>query len=100
MFSNVLLAIVGVGCAALNLAYWYVVVTRGERRFRAWVERHYRVSIGHGHRGHWRVSGEGSKLRLLGIELLQLAYFMGAFVVWSLSMLFIVLLFKLADSFL
>jgi hypothetical protein len=41
------------------------------------------VVITTGTRGTWRASGSGSKLRLIGIENLQLAYFMAAFLVWS-----------------
>jgi hypothetical protein len=71
----------------LNLGYWAFVVTRGERHFRAWVMQRFDVVITTGSRGTWRESGTGSKLRLIGIEMLQLAYFMAGFLVWSVLVL-------------
>ncbi|MBK9036001.1 MAG: hypothetical protein IPL61_32925 [Myxococcales bacterium] len=79
--------ILGLAIAGANIGCWWYVVIPGERRFVAWVERRYQVQIARGMRGHWRVTGPGSKIRLFLIELLQLAYFMGAMVVWSAAML-------------
>jgi hypothetical protein len=77
------LAALGLILAALNLVYWFFVVTRGEPRAKAWVERRYEVVLTRGRRGHWKARGSGSKLRLVGIELLQILYFMIAFVIWA-----------------
>jgi hypothetical protein len=79
--------VLGLAIAAGNLYYWHLVVRRWEDPFRAWVERRYGVVVTRGGRGHWSVSGSGSRLRDLAIELLQLVYFMGAFVAWSVGML-------------
>ncbi len=82
----ILPAVVGVLIACLNLVYWWLVVTRGTVRFRAWVEQRYHVTITNGYRGHWRVMGAKSKLHAFGIELLQFVFFMSAFFVWSIGM--------------
>lgn len=76
--------ILGLALAAGNAWFWWWVVTRGDVRFQAWVERRYGVTIARGMRGHWQItSGQRSAFRRVAIELLQLAYFMGAFVVWG-----------------
>jgi hypothetical protein len=82
-----LLVILAFAVASLNLGYWAFVVTRGERRFRAWVMQRFDVIITTGSRGTWRASGTGSKLRLAAIEILQIAYFLAAFLVWSVLLL-------------
>ncbi len=84
--------VIGLGFAALNIVYWWLVVGRGSERFRRRCERRYGVVIELGGKGHWRVSGGGPWYRRLGIELLQLAYFMGAFVVWAAGLLLVILL--------
>lgn len=84
--------VLGLGVAAMNLAYWWLVVRRWEGRFRSWCERRYRVAITYGMKGHWQVSGSGPWYRRFAIELLQLAYFMGAFVVWAAGMLLVVVM--------
>jgi hypothetical protein len=69
--------------AVLNIAYWILVATRWQLRFRSFIARRHGVTITTGFRGFWRAQAAGSTSRLLGIELLQLAYFMLAFIVWS-----------------
>lgn len=83
--------------AALSIGYWALVVTRGERRFRAWVTHRFDVAITTGARGTWRAWGKGSRIRLLGIEMLQLAYFIAAFLVWSMLLLISVGVLSLYD---
>ncbi len=73
----------GIVMSGLNLAYWWFVAMRGQRRFRDWVMRRFNVVITAGWRGHWRVSGPGSWLRLRAIEYLHLGYFMAAYAVWA-----------------
>lgn len=76
--------------AGANIAFWMFVVGRGQRRFQRHVERTYDVAIELGHKGHWRVTGDESWLRRLAIELLQLGYFLTAFLVWGVSLLLVV----------
>ncbi|MFT3694256.1 MAG: hypothetical protein QM831_14010 [Kofleriaceae bacterium] len=64
---------------------------RGEKRFRAWCERRYNVTITYQGRSGWHVEGEGSWWRRGAISWLQLAWFMGAFVVWGIALLLVVL---------
>ena len=73
--------------AAANLAFWWYVVRHGDLRFRTWVMRR-----------HWRARGEGSKLRLVAIEFLQLAYFMAAFFGWGVMILICVGVMKLVEA--
>ncbi len=77
----VISGIVGVG----NIAFWWWAMTRGEARFRAWVERRYRVTITRGPKSHWIVEGEGSWWRRGAISWLQLVYIMGIFVLWGIA---------------
>lgn len=83
--------------AVANIAFWMIVVTRGQQRFQRIVERKFDVVIEVGHKGHWRVSGDGSWLRRLAIEFLQLGYFLIAFVVWAVALLLVVGLFSLVQ---
>jgi hypothetical protein len=80
-------AIIGVALAAANFWFWWLVVKRWHDRFRARCERKYGVTITMGSRGHWQVSGPQSWIKRFAIEWLQLAYFMGAFVVWAIGLL-------------
>jgi hypothetical protein len=82
----------GIVLAAGNLVFWWLVVRRWQDRFRRNCERRFRVAIGLTSRGHWNVTGDGSRLRLFAIEWLQLAYFMAAFVVWGIALVLGVLL--------
>ena len=93
-----MLFVVGLAMAVANIAFWSYVVRHGDVRFRAWVMRRFDVVISTGLKGHWRARGEGSKLRLLAIEFLQLAYFMAAFFVWGVMMLICVGIMKLLDG--
>jgi len=91
-------ASLGVGVALLNLVYWWIVVRRGQERFRVWCERRFDVTITLSYRGHWHATDAGpSRRRRYGIEWLHLAYFMGAFVVWGVAMTVAFLLLKLLD---
>jgi hypothetical protein len=92
------LGALGLAMAAANIAFWWYVVRHGDVRFRAWVERRFDVVITTGMRGHWRARGEGSKLRLLAIEFLQLAYFMAAFFGWAVMLLICVGVMKLLEA--
>ena len=84
---TVVLGAIGIAFAVGNIAYWKLVMTRGHERFRRYCERRYGVAIGTGHKGHWQVGGDGGPwYRRLGIELLQLGYFMGAFVAWAVGL--------------
>jgi hypothetical protein len=94
--GTILLTALGIAIAAANLAYWWLVARRWEGRFRRYCERRYHVTIAHGIRGHWTVTGEGSWLRRVAIEWLQLVFFLTAFVVWSAGMLLCVALLSAA----
>jgi hypothetical protein len=88
----------GLAGAALSLVYWFLVAKRGHERFRLYCERRFDVRITFGSRGHWRVEGKGSWLRRVGIESLELAYFMAAFVVWAAAMSFVLLAIALIEE--
>jgi hypothetical protein len=76
-------ALISLVVAIGSLVFWSRVV-RDDAWFRARVERRFDVTITMV-RGHWRVSSvRHSWLTRLGIEL---AYFLGAFVMWSLGLL-------------
>ena len=87
---SVVAVILGVPLVVGNFAFWWYVVKRGQEGFRRRIERRYNVVVTLGSRGHWCVSGSGSRLKDFGIELLQLAYFMGASVLWSVGALLVV----------
>jgi hypothetical protein len=95
---QVVLGVLGLAMAAANIAFWWYVVRHGDLRFRLWVERRFDVVITTGLRGHWRALGEGSKLRLIAIEFLQLAYFMTAFSAWAVMLLICVGLMTLLEA--
>lgn len=78
--------ILGLGLAAGNIYYWGLVMRGGDDWFRRMVERRYRIGIGKV-RGFWQVSSGNGRLTDLGIELLQLVYFVGAFTVWAIGLL-------------
>jgi hypothetical protein len=80
-------AALGIALAAANLLFWWFVVRRWQDRFRRRCERRYGVTIELTLRGHWRVSGDGSRVRRFAIEWLQLVYFMAAFALWGIAML-------------
>jgi hypothetical protein len=84
-------SILGLGAMGLNIAYWWLVVSRWEVRFRRRCERRYGVSIQTAFKGAWKVIGARPWYQRLGIELLQLAYFMGAFLVWGVGVLLVIL---------
>ena len=75
--------ILGLTLAAGNLWFWWWVARRGEARFKAWVERRFRVSIGQSWRGHWKVTGPRSGLARFGLEMLQLAFYLAAILAWG-----------------
>ena len=77
----VVLGAVGMG---LNFWFWWLAVTRWNERFRQRCERRYGVTIALRGRGAWHVVGGGPWYRRLGIEMLQLAYFMGVILGWGL----------------
>ena len=79
--------LLGLVIFAANLGYWHLVVRRGDERFCRYVERTLGVRITRTTRWHWSVSSDRSWLYNLGVELLQLAYYMVAFAVWGLCML-------------
>lgn len=81
----IVMSILGVAITVANLVYWFRIV-KNEDRFRRYIERRYGVTIARGGRGHWRVtSGRDSVFARFAIELWQLGYFMGAFVVWAIA---------------
>lgn len=81
------MSILGIAIAVGNIVLWSRVL-KTEERFRLYIERRHDVTIERAARGHWRVSSERhSWLARLAIELWQLAYFMGAFVVWAIGLL-------------
>ena len=83
--AMIVMMILGLSLAGCSLYFWFRVV-RGEDRFRERVERRYGVQIIRGMRGHWRITTrERPALARLGIEMLQLAYYMGAMLVWGLG---------------
>jgi hypothetical protein len=73
-----------------NLLFWWRVV-RGDAPFRERMARAFGVQIGTGSRGHWSVHGDVPFFKKLGIEMLQFAYYMGAFVVWSVAIVLAIL---------
>lgn len=83
--------------AVSNLAYWWWVVS-SEDRCRQLVEGAYGVRITRGPRGHWVVEGDRPWWARLGLELLQLGYFMGAFVLWAIALVVGLLLLKSVDG--
>jgi hypothetical protein len=93
---GIVVGALGLAVGLGNLYYWFRLV-RGEPRFREWVKRRYGVTITLT-RGHWNVRGSGSRLRDLGLEFLQLAYFMAGFFVWGLGMLLAVGLMSLIED--
>jgi hypothetical protein len=76
-------SIVGLFFAGFSLAYWIRVAGKGEDHFRESMERRFGVEISRTLRGHWKVRSGGPWIRGLGIELLQIAYFLVAFAGWS-----------------
>lgn len=82
--------LLGLAIVAANLWYWHLVVRRGDERFCRYVERTLGVVITRTVRWHWDVSSDRSWIYNLGVELLQLAYYMAAFAVWGLCMMAIV----------
>jgi hypothetical protein len=93
---TILLGALGLIAAGANIAFWMVVVVRGQQRWQRGVERMFKVVIHISHKGHWRVSGGGSWLWRLALELLQPAYFLIAFLVWAIAMLLTIGLFSFA----
>jgi hypothetical protein len=93
----IVMTILGLAVALANGAYWWWIARRGETRFRAWCERRYGVAITYGFKGHWKVTGPRSWWSRVGIEWLQLAYFLGAMLVWGCAMLGAVLAMMLAQ---
>jgi len=87
MIVEVLTWVVALGLVAANLAFWAWVIRRGEDRFRLAVESHFDVTIKRGMRGHWTVVSNRSAITNFFLELLQLVFFLGAFVVWAAGML-------------
>lgn len=83
----VLQSVLGILAAAASMTFWTFVARRWEGRFRERCERRYGVTITYSGRSQWHVIGPGAWYRRLGIELLQLAFFMGAFVVWAVGLL-------------
>lgn len=65
----------------VGLAWWPFYLLRGDRWLKAKVAKRFEVEIGIGARGHWDIAGGGTRGCL--IEMIQLAGFMGAFVVWA-----------------
>jgi hypothetical protein len=92
---TILLGAFGLIAAGANIAFWMFVVVRGQQRWQRWVERVFNVVIHVSHKGHWRVSGSVSWLWRLALELLQLAYFLIAFLVWAIALLLTAGLFSL-----
>jgi hypothetical protein len=81
-------AAVGLVLAGANIVYWWFVVRRWHDAFRRWCERRYSVTITLGHRGHWLVSGSDKRWTTrFAIEMLQLVYFVAAFVGWAVGLL-------------
>lgn len=89
--AELVAALVALPAVIGNLAFWWWVVRHGDDRARRWAEGRFGVTIERGPRGHWRVRGASSWLAGLGIELLQLLFFLGAFVVWAAALLAVVL---------
>lgn len=81
--------ILGLAAMALNIVYWWHVMSRWEAPFRRWCERRYGVVIKIAGKGSWQVAGARPWHQRLAIELLQLAYFMGAFLVWAVAILLV-----------
>lgn len=90
--------VLGLAGAGLNLVFWFFVVKRWQERFRLYCERRFDVRITLGSRGHWNVDGKGSWVRRSAIEWLQLAYFMGAFAVWAVAILLLILAIELLEK--
>ena len=89
--------ILGIAAMALNVLYWWRVVGRWEARFRRRCERRYGVVIKLAGRGSWDVEGDRPWHQRLGIELLQLAYFMGALLVWIAAVVLVIIMMWLLE---
>jgi hypothetical protein len=76
--------IVNISAAVLSIVYWFLVVTRGDPWARVRIAKAFGVSIVTSSHGLWKVAGTPSGLGALGIELLQPAFYLVAFVVWGL----------------
>lgn len=85
--ATVVVSIVALGICVANLAFWWWVVRSGEPAFQRVMGERFGVTIVRGSRGHWTVVSEGPWLKHLLIELLQLAFFMSAMLVWGIAML-------------
>lgn len=82
-----LLTLLSLTAAGLGIALWWWALRRGEPRFRDWVALRCRVTIDRTRRGHWSVTAPDRSLpERLGIELLQIAFFLGAMLVWCVGM--------------
>jgi len=90
-------SVIGVVFAVVHLGYWWWMMTRGQERWRRRCERKYGVTITHQGKGFWKVNGDKTWLRRVGIELLQLGFIMGVFVVWAVAMLGVIALMNLFD---
>lgn len=72
--------------AVLSWLYWRRLI-KTEPRFREWVAASFDVTISTTLRGHWKVRGSGSWWKDVGLELLQLVFFLGGFALWALGLL-------------
>jgi len=82
--------VLNISAALLSMLYWFLVVTRGDPWARMRAAKTFGVTIVVSTRGLWRVSGARSGLGAFGIELLQPAWYLGAFVVWGLLIIAVV----------
>jgi hypothetical protein len=75
--------VLNISAAVLSIVYWFLLVTRGDPWARMRAGKAFGVNIVISSHGLWRVLGAPSALGALGIELLQPALYLVAFVVWG-----------------
>jgi hypothetical protein len=78
-------------CVA-NLWLWYAAVTKWNSALRLWVAKRFQVEIEDPGRGSWKVVSPIAWYKKLGIECLQLAYFMILFCGWAIASIAMVVL--------
>lgn len=94
-----MLVVCPVAFALFTLGLFFLIGPHGEALWRASVAKRFRVEIEIGGRGHWQVVSPAPWYKKLGIELLQLGFFMALFFLWALGALGLVVLLNTLQKF-